>query len=111
MSFPSRRMAPVIVGALLLVVHRVEAAPDDNAPAPAPVAPVTSAPPGAPDAPSSDEDAPSLVLPDDTHDEGPEDPIAKISELEARLDQMQALVANRQPRVVLGGYMDLGFFA
>ena len=71
-----------------------------------PVEPVTAAPEPAP----ADE-APSLVLPDDTHDEGHEDPIAKISELEARLDQMQALVANRQPRVIVGGYIDLGFFA
>ena len=34
--------------------------------------------PAAPDATSSDEDAPSLELPDDTHDEGHEDPIAKF---------------------------------
>ncbi len=61
--------------------------------------------------PATTDEAPSLVLPDDTHDEGHEDPIAKISELEARLDQMQALVANRQPRVILGGYVDVGFFA
>src|SRR5580692_9400661 len=111
MTSQSRRIAPVIVGALLLVAHRVEAAPDDTSAAPATVAPVPVAPPASPDSTTSDDDAPNLVLPDDTHDEGHEDPIAKISELEARLDQMQALVANRQPRVIVGGYIDLGFFA
>ncbi len=102
----SRRIPPLVAGVLLLMVDRAKAAPDDKAPAPLPVEPVTAAPEPAP----ADE-APSLVLPDDTHDEGHEDPIAKISELEARLDQMQSLVANRQPRVILGGYIDLGFFA
>ena len=111
MTSPSRRIAPVIVGALLLVAHRVEAAPDDTSAPPPAVAPVPAAPAAAPDSTASDEDAPNLVLPDDTHDEGHEDPIAKISELETRLDQMQALVANRQPRLIVGGYIDLGFFA
>src|SRR5580704_2396557 len=111
MTSPSRRIAPVIVGALLLVAHRVEAAPDDTSAPPPAVAPVPPAPAAAPDSTASDEDAPNLVLPDDTHDEGHEDPVAKISELETRLDQMQALVANRQPRLIVGGYIDLGFFA
>ena len=104
----SRRITPLIAGILLLMVDRAKAAPDDKAPAP--VEPVVSAPVAAPE-PATTDEAPSLVLPDDTHDEGHEDPIAKISELETRLDQMQALVANRQPRVILGGYIDVGFFA
>ena len=106
MTPQSRRITPLVAGVLLLMVDRAQAAPDDQPPAPPPVEPITAAPEPAP----SDE-APSLVVPDDTHDEGHQDPIAKISELEARLDQMQALVANRQPRVILGGYVDVGFFA
>ena len=95
----------MIAGVLLLMVDRAKAAPDDR-PAPPPVEPVTAAP-----EPASPDETPSLVLPDDTHDEGHQDPIAKISELETRLDQMQSLVANRQPRVIVGGYIDVGFFA
>ena len=38
------------------------------------------------------------------------DPIAKIAELEARLDQQQSVIVGRQPRVIVGGYLDLGFF-
>ena len=56
---------------------RAKAAPDDKAAAPAPVEPVT-----APPEPVNADEAPGLVLPDDTHDEGHQDPIAKISELE-----------------------------
>ncbi len=96
-------MAPLIAGALLMLVNRAEAAPDDGT-TPAAGAPT---PPPAP----ADDDGPNLVLPDDSHEEAPPDPIAKINELETRLDQMQALVANRQPRVLVSGYLDLGFFA
>jgi Putative beta-barrel porin-2, OmpL-like. bbp2 len=39
------------------------------------------------------------------------DPIAKINELESRLEQMQSVIVGRQPRVTVGGYLDLGFFA
>ena len=53
MRSPSRRIAPVIVGALLLMAHRVEAAPDDTAAAPATVAPV---PAEAPDPATPDDD-------------------------------------------------------
>jgi hypothetical protein len=86
-----------------------------------PAAPATSSPPAAPAPPAppespaaaetapAPEDAPNLVLPDDSV-EGQVDPFVKIAELEARLDQMQSLVAGRQPRVVVGGYIDLGFF-
>ncbi len=112
MTSQSRRIARLLAGALVLMAARVKAAPDDKATvAPLPVAPITSAPATSPEPAASEDEGPNLVLPDDTHDEGHEDPIAKISELEARLDQMQALVANRQPRVILGGYIDVGFFA
>jgi hypothetical protein len=56
------------------------------------------------------EPALDLTAPDDAASP-PGDPIAKIAELEARLDQMQAVIVGRQPRVVVGGYLDLGFFA
>ena len=72
---------------------------------------VVAAEPPAPDAPA----APSLAAPDDTPDtaetETEIDPIAKIAELEARLDQQQSVIVGRQPRVIVGGYIDLGFFA
>ncbi len=51
-----------------------------------------------------------LVAPDDGT-APPADPIAKIAELETRLEQMQSVIVGRQPRVVVGGYLDLGFFA
>src|SRR3954465_10641535 len=86
----SRRITPLIAGLLLLAPGRANAAPADKAAAPAPVEPATTAPEGAPAG-----EAPGLGLPDDTPDEGPKDPTAKISELGTRLDQMQALVANR----------------
>ena len=77
--------------------------------APAPIEPVGSTPLAAPE-PTTRMNAQSRA-PDDTHDEGHEDPIAKIAELEARLDQQQAVIVGRQPRVIVGGYVDLGFFA
>jgi hypothetical protein len=56
--------------------------------------------------------APNLNAPDDAAEAEPEvDPIAKMVELEARLDQQQAVIVGRQPRVIVGGYLDLGFFA
>jgi hypothetical protein len=72
---------------------------------------VVAAEPPAPDAPAPG--APSLAAPDDTPDaaETEIDPIAKIAELEARLDQQQSVIVGRQPRVIVGGYIDLGFFA
>src|SRR5947207_15895573 len=38
------------------------------------------------------------------------DPFASIKDLEARLEQTRSVVVGRQPRVVVGGYIDLGFF-
>ncbi len=93
------------------MVDQAKAAPNDGTGAAAAAGP--DAPPaGAPEEASPPAaEGPSLVLPDDTRDEGNEDPIAKIAELEARLDQMQSLVTGRQPRVIVGGYIDLGFYA
>jgi hypothetical protein len=56
------------------------------------------------------EPALDLTAPDDAT-APPADPIAKIAELETRLEQMQSVIVGRQPRVVVGGYLDLGFFA
>ncbi|HVR03644.1 MAG TPA: hypothetical protein VMT47_16015, partial [Polyangia bacterium] len=53
---------------------------------------------------------PNLAAPDDSA-ETQIDPFAKIAELEARLDQQQSVIVGRQPRVIVGGYLDLGFFA
>jgi hypothetical protein len=78
--------------------------------------PVAEAPASSATMPPTDaETAPNLALPADAaeseSEEAPVDPIAKIAELEARLDQMQSVVVGRQPRVIVGGYIDLGFFA
>jgi hypothetical protein len=35
---------------------------------------------------------------------------ARVTELEAQLAQLKTVVAGRQPRVVVGGYVDFGFF-
>jgi hypothetical protein len=104
----SRTISAVLSIAVSCLATAAQAQP--NAPA-APSTPASPnpAPPATPDETATDEDAPNLLLPDDTADE-PVDPLVKIAELEARLDQMQSLVVGRQPRVVLGGYIDLGFF-
>ncbi|HVU52682.1 MAG TPA: hypothetical protein VHL80_18505 [Polyangia bacterium] len=54
---------------------------------------------------------PNLNAPDDGAADSAVDPFAKIAELEARLDQQQSVIVGRQPRVIVGGYLDLGFFA
>ncbi|HTA21003.1 MAG TPA: hypothetical protein VK989_17035, partial [Polyangia bacterium] len=66
-----------------------------------------------PPAPAATPAAPNLAAPDDADDaaEAEIDPLAKIAELEARLDQQQSVIVGRQPRVIVGGYIDLGFFA
>jgi hypothetical protein len=94
-------MSPFVAGALLLVSPGVRgAAPDDSAGA---------APAGSPAAAPAPE-VPSLVVPDDSSDDGHDDPLARIAELEARIDQLQSVIVGRQPRVIVGGYVDLGFF-
>jgi Putative beta-barrel porin-2, OmpL-like. bbp2 len=106
---------PSRTSALLIFSSWFVAAAASAQPAATPATPAPAEPPTPPDGqtPSESstpaEDAPNLVLPDDSA-EGQVDPFVKIAELEARLDQMQSLVAGRQPRVVLGGYIDLGFF-
>jgi hypothetical protein len=64
-----------------------------------------AAPPAAavPAAPSPSDDAA-------VEESAPVDPIAAMKDLETRLDQTRSLVLGRQPRVVVGGYIDLGFF-
>ena len=96
------RAAPIVsVVALLATTGSREAAATEPTP-PAP----------APNAPSEGRSTPSLLPPDDTAEPEPEvDPIAKMAELEQRLDQMQSVIVGRQPRVIVGGYIDLGFFA
>ncbi len=77
------------------------AAPEDSGAAPVGSESAAAAPAG---------EVPSLVVPDDSNEEGHDDPIAKIAELEARIDQLQSVIVGRQPRVIVGGYIDLGFF-
>jgi hypothetical protein len=55
--------------------------------------------------------APNLNAPDEGAPETEVDPFTKITELETRLDQQQSVIVGRQPRVIVGGYIDLGFFA
>ncbi|HVZ87842.1 MAG TPA: hypothetical protein VHG72_12785 [Polyangia bacterium] len=104
MTFRPRLIGQLVAGALFLAAGRAGAAGADQPEVPA--APVAPAPTAEPEA-----ETPNLVVPDDTHDEGRVDPIAKMAELEQRLEQMQAVVVGRQPRVILGGYIDLGFYA
>jgi hypothetical protein len=111
MKTRSRWLAPLIAGAIVLMADAGRAAGEEVLPPTPDIPPVPAQPPEAAGADDSNADASNLVLPDDTHEEGPADPIAKINELQQRLDQMQELVANRQPRVIVGGYVDLGFYA
>jgi hypothetical protein len=55
---------------------------------------------------------PAAPPPDEAtvEESAPVDPVAAIKDLETRLDQTRSLVLGRQPRVVVGGYIDLGFF-
>jgi hypothetical protein len=41
----------------------------------------------------------------------PVDPFTQIKDLDARVEQLRGVVAGRQPRVTVGGYIDFGFFA
>jgi hypothetical protein len=70
-----------------------------------------SAPPPSAEAPPAAPTPPNLNAPDDAGAEPEVDPFTKITELEARLDQQQSVIIGRQPRVIVGGYIDLGFFA
>lgn len=51
--------------------------------------------------------APAEPAPEES---APSDPAADMKDLEARLEQTRSLVLGRQPRVVVGGYIDVGFF-
>ncbi len=111
MKTRSRRIAPLLAGALLVMAGGGRASADDKpAPAPAPGGQAASAPPASPE-PAAESEPANLVLPDDSHEDGPGDPLARINELQARVDQLQQLVTNRQPRVIVGGYIDFGFYA
>ncbi len=92
-SAPTRRAAGALGPAIatLLLASETHAAP----PAPRPATRVPAAPAPVDDAP--DEAAPV-------------DPFADIRDLETRLEQLRTVVVGRQPRVTLGGYIDLGFF-
>jgi hypothetical protein len=70
-----------------------------------------SAPPPSSEAPPPAPARPNLDAPDDGAAEPEVDPFTKVTELEARLDQQQSVINGRQPRVIVGGYIDLGFFA
>jgi hypothetical protein len=93
-----------IASGIVAAARRGWAAPGDGKPAPAPA----PAP-----APSEAGDAPSLDAADPDAEAAPPpdmDPLARISELEARLEQTRSVAAGQRPRVVIGGYADLGFF-
>src|SRR5580692_9524382 len=102
MNAPRRWKRTIAAGDLALVAAALAATSAGR---------VVAAEPPAQDAPAPS--APSLAAPDDTTDaaETEIDPIAKLAELEARLDQQQSVIVGRQPRVIVGGYIDLGFFA
>jgi hypothetical protein len=105
----ARASAAIATAALLLARTSVAADGDTRpaAPTPAPAAGSASAGDATP-AP------PSLAAPEPPADEPsrPEDldPFTRIAELEAQLEQTRSLVLGRQPRVTVGGYIDLGFF-
>jgi hypothetical protein len=107
-----RARSTVWIGALLplLAGPVARAAPGMLAASDAPLPPTPIVGDTTPPAP----EPPGLPPPDDDAageaDDQP-DPIAKINELEARLEQLQSVVVGRQPRVIVGGYIDLGFFA
>jgi hypothetical protein len=77
------------------VAHAQSAAGSNEPTAPPPSSPAT----------------PNLNAPDEGGPETEVDPFAKITELETRLDQQQSVIVGRQPRVIVGGYIDIGFFA
>jgi hypothetical protein len=99
---------------LLFATSRAHAAPP-TATEPAPPSGPASAPAtnGAKSAAQPDlslpEDA-AAVSPTTPEPEPAADPFTRIAELEASLEQTRSLVQNHQPRVVVGGYIDLGFF-
>jgi hypothetical protein len=66
-----------------------------------------AAPPGAEPAAAP----PAAAAPEEAPDESAAlDPFTRIKDLEAQLEQTRSVVVGRQPRVVVGGYVDLGFF-
>ncbi|MES1205706.1 MAG: hypothetical protein ABUS79_07185, partial [Pseudomonadota bacterium] len=72
--------------------------------APPTPAPLPAASPS-PTAPSE-----GLAADDDASDPAALDPFVRIQDLETRLEQTRSLAVGRQPRVTVGGYIDLGFF-
>jgi len=55
------------------------------------------------DAPVSDDDSAAAPAPE-------LDPLARLSQLEAQIEQTRSVAAGQKPRVTLGGYLDVGFF-
>jgi hypothetical protein len=99
----AKRVGWLVAGALFSVSQGVQGAAPGDSPGAAPAG-SDGATPAAP------AEVPGLVVPDESNEEGHDDPIAKIAELEARIDQLQSVIVGRQPRVIVGGYIDLGFF-
>jgi hypothetical protein len=69
----------------------------------------TAAPPPA----AIDLDAPAPVddgAASDAEPPPPLDPMTRITDLETRVEQLQAVVTGRQPRLTFGGYIDVGLF-
>jgi hypothetical protein len=121
-------------GAVILLLHAAaSAAPggsgastggkktSPSTPTPVPVPAASPPPPNPPPAPTAPSPPPTFVAApapevpavqqEDSADEpAPMDPFATMKDLETRLDQTRSLILGRQPRVTVGGYIDLGFF-
>jgi hypothetical protein len=82
---------------------------------PAPPPSVPAAPATNPTTPAPSPPAPQLAAPPPDEELAPEappvDPLTRIHDLEVALEQTRQLAVGRQPRVTVGGYIDLGFFA
>jgi hypothetical protein len=82
---------------------------------PQPGTPSATTPSAAPPPTTPSPPAPKLAAPPPDEEPAPEappaDPLTRIHDLEVALEQTRQLAVGRQPRVTVGGYIDLGFFA
>jgi hypothetical protein len=95
-----RTAAVATLTAVVAAAGTARAQPAGGAGEPSAAAPPAEPPP-----------APPSAAPDETAADAAVDPFAKMAELEARIEQQQSVIVGRQPRVMVGGYLDLGFFA
>lgn len=109
--------AVALMGGLLVADGKARGAPLASTPASTETPPPTSTPasvtPAAtpsPTGPAAPLDLSLPFAPTPGDEPPPLDPIARIAELEARVEQLQSQVTSWQSRLNLGGYIDLGFF-